>query len=157
MGDPKRPSNTYTKPRKPWNREQIMNELELLGKYGLRNKRELWKASTQLSRIRHMARTLLALPEDVRREKERVLLTYLNRLGLVKEDSTLDDILNLKVEDILERRLQTKVMRLYNFKPHQARQLVVHKHVLIGDRVVNIPGYIVKKDEEGLIRLKRSS
>ena len=38
--------------------------------------------------------------------------------------------------------------------PHQARQVVVHGHVSIGDRIVNLPGYIVKKEEENLITLR---
>ncbi len=154
MGDPKESRKKYRKPRRPWNPEQLMNELEIIGNYGLRNKRELWKAYTELSRIRHMARTLLALPQDVRIDKERALLSSLNRLGLVNEDATLDDVLNLSIEDILNRRLQTIVMKKHNLKPNQARQLVVHKHVLIGDRIVNIPSYLIKLDEEGLIKIK---
>ena len=71
------------------------------------------------------------------------------RLGIVADGSTLDDILNLKIEDILERRLQTIVMKRSNLKsPYQARQIVVHGHVSIGNRKINLPGYLVKKDEE---------
>ena len=154
MGDPKKPRKLYRKPKRPWNPEQLMNELELLGRYGLRNKRELWKAETELSRIRHMARTLLALPEDIRKEKERVLLASLNRLGLVNANATLDDILSLKVEDLLERRLQSMVMRRYNVTPNHARQLIVHGHVMIGDRIIDIPSYLVRKDEEDKIKVR---
>jgi small subunit ribosomal protein S4 len=78
----------------------------------------------------------------------------LNRLGLVKEDATLDDILNLKVEDLLERRLQTIIMKKSGTKsPYQARQIVSHGHVSIGNRKVNIPGYLVRTDEEPQILL----
>ncbi|MDW0121680.1 MAG: 30S ribosomal protein S4, partial [Nitrososphaeraceae archaeon] len=76
-----------------------------------RNKRELWRAETEVARIRNQARALLALSAELRAEKERRLLNFLNRLGLAREDATLDDILNLKIEDLLERRLQTIVMR----------------------------------------------
>jgi len=49
----------------------------------------------------------------------------------------------------LERRLQTMVMKRSNLKsPYQARQMVVHGHVSIGNRKVNLPGYLVKKEEE---------
>jgi small subunit ribosomal protein S4 len=96
----------------------------------------------------------LALTTESRHEKENKLLTYLQRLGLVGESATLDDILNIKIEDILERRLQTIVMKKAIAKsPHQARQLVVHGHVSIGDRTINIPGYPVKKEEESKIIL----
>lgn len=125
-----------------------------MGSYGLRNKRELWRAQTEVARIRNQARALLALSTEVRSEKEMRLLNFLNRLGLVKEGATLDDILNLKVEDLLERRLQTIVMKKSSSKsPYQARQVVSHGHVSIGNRKVNIPGYLVKTAEEQQILL----
>ena len=138
MGDPRKAKKKYTRPRSIWTSDQISSELYVVGSYGLRNKKELWKAQTEIARIRNQARALLALPTETRHEKETNLLHFLSRLGLVTTSSTLDDILNLKIEDILERRLQTMVMR----------QMVVHGHVSIGNRKVNLPGYLVKKEEE---------
>jgi small subunit ribosomal protein S4 len=152
MGDPRKAKKSYTRPRSIWTSDQISSELYVVGSYGLRNKKELWKAQTEIARIRNQARALLAISTDVRHEKETKLLSYLSRLGIVEDSSTLDDILNLKIEDILERRLQTLVMKRSNLKsPYQARQIVVHGHVSIGDRKINLPGYLVKKDEEAQI------
>ena len=149
MGDPRKAKKSYTRHRSIWTSDQISSELYVVGSYGLRNKKELWKAQTEIARIRNQARALLAISTDVRHEKETKLLNYLSRLGIVEDSSTLDDILNLKIEDILERRLQTLVMKRSNLKsPYQARQIVVHGHVSIGDRKINLPGYLVKKDEE---------
>jgi len=149
MGDPRKAKKSYTRPRSIWTSDQISSELYVVGSYGLRNKKELWKAQTEIARIRNQARALLAISADVRHETETKLLNYLSRLGIVEDGSTLDDILNLKIEDILERRLQTLVMKRSNLKsPYQARQIVVHGHVSIGDRKINLPGYLVKKDEE---------
>ncbi|MDQ6723829.1 MAG: 30S ribosomal protein S4 [Thermoproteota archaeon] len=149
MGDPRKAKKSYTRPRSIWTSDQISSELYVVGSYGLRNKKELWKAQTEIARIRNQARSLLSLPIEVRQEKETKLLNYLSRFGLVTTSSTLDDILNLKIEDILERRLQTMVMKRSNLKsPYQARQIVVHGHVSIGNRKINLPGYLVKKDEE---------
>jgi small subunit ribosomal protein S4 len=149
MGDPKKSKKKYSRPRSIWTSDQISSELYVVGSYGLRNKKELWKAQTEIARIRNQARSLLALPIEVRHETETKLLTYLSRLGLATSSSTLDDVLNLKIEDILERRLQTLVMKRSNLKsPYQARQIVVHGHVSIGNRKINLPGYLVKKDEE---------
>ncbi|HSF50880.1 MAG TPA: 30S ribosomal protein S4 [Nitrososphaeraceae archaeon] len=154
MGDPKKSRKTFKRPRQIWTKDQLSSELYLLGTYGLRSKRELWKAQTKIAGIRNQARALLALTTESRHEKENKLLTYLQRLGLVGESATLDDILNIKIEDILERRLQTIVMKKAITKsPHQARQLVVHGHVSIGDRTINIPGYPVKMEEESKIIL----
>jgi small subunit ribosomal protein S4 len=154
MGDPRKPKKSYHRPRRIWTSEQLNTELYIVGSYGLRNKRELWKAQTEIARIRNQARTLLSLPTELRYEKEKNLLGFLNRLGLVQELASLDDVLNLKIEDIIERRLQTVVMRKAKAKsPHQARQIVVHGHVSIGDRIVNLPGYLVKREEEPQILL----
>lgn len=158
MGDPKYPRRVWRKPKRPLNYELKMEELKTLGTFGLKTKKELWKAHTELSRVRHQARSLLALRQEVREEKEPVLMNSLKRVGLVGESSTLDDVLNLQVTDLLSRRLQTIVMKNFGFKtPYQARQAVVHGHVMIGDRIVNIPSYVVTLNEEKEIRLVPNS
>jgi small subunit ribosomal protein S4 len=130
----------------------LAQELYLLGTFGLRNKRELWKSQTQLSSIRKQARTLLAATEQVRLREERKLLDSLRRRGLVAESATLDDILSLTVEDILSRRLQTMVFKKgMAVSPLHARQLIVHGHVAIGGRVITIPGYEVGHGEESTV------
>ncbi|HKZ61175.1 MAG TPA: 30S ribosomal protein S4 [Nitrososphaera sp.] len=154
MGDPRKPKKLYRRPRMIWTTDQLNAELYIMGSYGLRNKRELWKAQTEVARIRNQARALLALSTEARAEKEKRLLNFLNRLSMTKEGATLDDILNLKVEDLLERRLQTIVMKKSGTKsPYQARQVVSHGHVSVGNRKVNIPGYLVRTEEEPQILL----
>lgn len=149
MGDPRKSRKTFSRPRKIWTSDQLSAELYVIGSYGLRNKRELWKAQTEVASFRNQARALLALPAEDRRQREIKLLKYLGRLGLIDETAALDDILNLKIEHLLERRLQTMIMRKVNTKsPYAARQIVVHGHVSIGDRFVNLPGHIVRKEEE---------
>ena len=152
MGDPKNPRRAWRKPKRPLNYDLKMEELKTLGTFGLRTKRELWKAHTKLSSVRHQARSLLALQQEVREEKEPILMKSLARIGLVSSDATLDDVLNLKVNDLLDRRLQTQVFKKFGFKtPYQARQAVVHGHIMIGDRVVNLPSYTVTTGEEDKI------
>jgi len=154
MGDPRYPRRIWKKPKRPLNYDFMMEDLNTLGTYGLKNKRELWKARTELSRVRHQARSLLALRQEVREQKEPVLMRSLVRIGLVGEGATLDDVLNLDINTMLSRRLQTIVQRKFSFKtPYQARQAIVHGHVSIGDRTINIPSYIVKTDEESQISL----
>jgi len=154
MGDPKTSRRVWQKPKRPLNYDLIMDELKTLGTFGLKTKRELWKTQTELSRVRLQARSLLALRQDERERKEPILMQSLSKIGLVNEDSTLDDVLNLQVTDLLSRRLQTIAQRKLYFKtPYQARQAIVHGHVMIGDGVVTIPSYIVKTDEEAKIHL----
>ena len=158
MGDPKYPRKTWSKPKRPLNYELKMEELQTLGTFGLRTKRELWKAHTELSRVRQQARSLLALTQKVRAEKEPILLKSLVRIGLVKNDATLDDVLNLKPTDLLARRLQTIVSNKLGFKtPYQARQAVIHGHIMVGDRKVDIPSYTVTVAEEGNVHFSPES
>jgi len=154
MGDPKTPRRVWKKPKRPLNYDLMMDELKILGTFGLKTKRELWKANTELSRLRLQARSLLALRQEDREQKEPILINSLSKIGLVDKNSTLDDVLNLQVADLLSRRLQTIVQRKLYFKtPYQARQAIVHGHIMIGERVVTIPSYTVKIDEEPKIRL----
>ena len=158
MGDPKYPRKVWRKPKRPLNYELKMDELQTLGTFGLRTKRELWKAHTELSRVRQQARSLLALTEEARAEKEPILLKSLSRIGLVSENSSLDDVLNLKPTDLLARRLQTIVSKKLGFKtPYQARQAVIHGHIMVGDRKVDIPSYTVTVAEEDSVKFSPES
>jgi len=154
MGDPKTPRRVWKKPKRPLNYDLLMDELKTLGAFGLKTKRELWKTQTELSRVRLHARSLLALRQEDRKRKEPILIQSLSKIGLVDQNSTLDDVLNLQVTDLLSRRLQTMAQKKLYFKtPYQARQAVVHGHVMIGDSVVTIPSYVVKTEEEAKIHL----
>ena len=158
MGDPKTSRKVWKKPKRPLNYDLKMDELKTLGTFGLKTKQELWKTQTELSRVRLQARSLLALRQEERKRKEPVLMQSLTKIGLVDEGSTLDDVLNLQVNDLLSRRLQTITQRKLFFKtPYQARQAIVHGHIMIGDTVITIPSYIVKMEEESKIHLTPES
>ena len=158
MGDTKNFRRVWKKQKRPFNFDLKMEELKILGTFGLKTKRELWKARTELSRVRNQARSLLALRQEIREEKEPILMNSLSRVGYVESDATLDDVLNLEINDLLARRLQTIVQKKFYFKtPYQARQAVSHGHVLIGDKVVNIPSYLVNVDEEEKVKLTSES
>ncbi len=149
MGDPKRQRKKFDTPRFPWRKDILGEELKLLGTYGLRNKHELWRHETQLSKFRGIARSLIGRPAEERMKMENELLTRLKKLGVLQETAVLDDVLDLSLEDILERRLQTLVFRKTLSKTvHQARQLVTHGHITLDNRRVTVPGYLVSREEE---------
>jgi len=149
MGDPKKQRKKFETPRFRWRTDILQEELKLLGQYGLRNKHELWRHKTMLSKTRSIARSLIGkLPEE-RAKMENELLTRLKKLGILAETSVLDNVLDLSIEDLLERRLQTIVFRKGLARTiFQARQLITHGHVTVGNRRVTIPSYIVAKAEE---------
>jgi small subunit ribosomal protein S4 len=152
MGDPKKQRKKYETPLHPWRRDQLDIELKLVGEYGLRNKRELWKYKTMLSKIRSIARSLLAKSIEEREKIEKQYLMRLSKLGLIPENSTLDDVLDMDVKNLLERRLQTIVYRMGLARSiHEARQLITHGHIMVGNRVVRVPSYLIKKAEEQTI------
>ncbi|MEM1676995.1 MAG: 30S ribosomal protein S4, partial [Nitrososphaerota archaeon] len=154
MGDPKRQRKQYETPRHPWKADRLAAELQLIGEYGLRNKRELWRAETILRKIRAQARALFVLTGEKRISEERKLIQRLHKMGLVDEDATADDVLKLTVRDILERRLQTMVYKLgYAKTIHQARQLITHGHVYVRDMKIRSPSYHVIRGEESLIKV----
>jgi small subunit ribosomal protein S4 len=152
MGDPRKSRRKWSGPRHPWIKERILKEIDLVGRYGLKNKRELWIAETLARKFRHRARAILGLPEDLREKEFKVLVTKLAKLGIVGENASLDSILGITAEHILERRLQTIVYRKGLAKTiHEARQLVTHGHIAIGARRATSPGYLVSVDEEHLV------
>ena len=158
MGDTKNFRRGWKKPKRPLNFDLKMEELKILGEFGLKTKRELWKARTELSRVRNQARSLLALRQEIREKEEPILIHSLSRIGLVEENATLDDVLNLEIQNLLSRRLQSIIMKKFYFKtPYQARQAISHGHIMIGDRIVNIPSYVVKTDEEDTVTLTPES
>lgn len=161
MGDPKFPKKTYSTPRHPWEKERIDSEREILNKFGLKNKRELWKNMELLKDFRSQARDLQARmrsnDENAVRQFQ-LLIKRLNRYNIIGENATLDDVLSLTIEDILNRRLQTIVFRKNLARtPKQARQLITHGHITMDGRRVTVPGIIVEGHQDNQISYTESS
>lgn len=143
----------YARPRKPFEIARIEEEKALIEKYGLKNKREIWKAEHFIDRIRSQAKKLIVHPEQ-----QHAFLARLVALGLIQKNAGIDDVLALTKEQLLERRLQTIVLkRGLATTPKQSRQLITHKKIAVGERIVNIPSYIVKKEEENKISVVKKT
>ncbi|KAI9294463.1 ribosomal protein S4 [Neoconidiobolus thromboides FSU 785] len=149
---PRNYSKTAKVPRRPFESERIDQELKLVGEYGLRNKREIWRIGYILSNIRRAARELLTLDEkDSRRLFEgNALIRRLIRIGVLDETKAkLDYVLGLKIEDFLERRLQTQVFKLGLAKSiHHARVLIRQRHIRVGKQIVNVPSFVVRLESQ---------
>ena len=149
MGDPRRMKNKYKWYKKRWDKERILRNWELRKKYGLKRVKEILIAEAFLRKLRRQARELLAVKDE---EKERILLQTVYNWGLLKENATLDDILSLTVEDVLERRLQTLVFRKGLAKTiKEARQLITHGHIALKGRKVTSPSMLLKRGEEDFL------
>jgi len=152
VGDPKKIRRKYDKPSHPWQKDRIDSENVLMKKYGLANKKEIWKALSFLRNVRRQARALLAMHDEAARKQSSDLISMLQKYGILKEESTLEEVLTLSLEDILDRSLQSLVFRKGLAKtPNQARQFIVHKHIILNGAKVSIPSYLVPKSIEDSI------
>jgi small subunit ribosomal protein S4 len=152
MGDPKKQRKKFETPRFPWRKDILQEELKLQGQYGLRNKHELWRHKTTLSKARGIARSLISKPVEERVKMENELLAQLKKKGILQETAVLDNVLDLTIEDVLERRLQTLVFRKGLARTiFQSRQLITHGHVTINNRRVTIPGLLVLRADEATV------
>ncbi len=158
MGHPKLKRKTYKGPTHPWQKERIEVEKELLKEFGLKNKQELWKFNSLLRKYTKTGKKLITL-NTPRAEIERAqLLKKLSFMGLIKENAKLEDVLTITLKDILSRRLQTLVYKNKLAKSiRQARQFITHEHILIGDKKITSPSYLVSNQEETSINFISNS
>lgn len=137
----------FRRPKKSFDATRISSENTIVERFGLKNKREIWKAKAKLDFLRNAAKRLVNAQSE---DQERFILKLKNQGYNVKN---VVDVLGLTEEDILKRRLQTII---YNKKiattPKGARQLITHGHITINDKKVNIPSYNVNVDEEAKIK-----
>ena len=149
MGDIKRKRKLFNRPKKLFDRARMDEENVLVKRYGLKNKREIWKAKTAVSKMRRRAKGLIG--KEV--EEQQSFFDKLTKMGIVVRD--VSDVLALTEENLFERRLQTMlVKKKLATTPKGARQLIVHKNVLVDGNVVNVPSFIVTRDLEDKISLK---
>ncbi|AEG18453.1 30S ribosomal protein S4 [Methanobacterium paludis] len=157
MGHPRKARKQYDTPSHPWNADRIKEENKLVQKYGLKNKKEIWKASTTVKRYRRDARYLLGTSTEEQgiqgiNSEGNQLLGHLITLGILAESAKLEDILDLTVEDVLRRRLQTMVHKTgLSHTAKEARVFIVHGHIALNGKKINAPGYMVRKAEEELL------
>ena len=144
---------SYKRPRMAWNSQQIADTHALMQRYGLRRRRELLRAQAVVRDFRARARQLIAQRDP---ERERILIAKLQKLGFLAatpgSTATLDDVLALTVNSILDRRLETLVhKRGMATSALHARQIIAHGHIAVAGRRTKFPSYLVAVDEEQTI------
>jgi small subunit ribosomal protein S4 len=143
-----RKKKKYSRPKKPYDKARIDEEKEIVKKYGLKNKREIWKADSAMGRIRGMAKKLITASV----EEQNKLIEKLRKEGFKVEK--IADALALTKENWLERRLQTVIFKKGLVKTaKEARQMITHRHVKVKGRIVNVPSYMINIGEENKIEL----
>jgi len=141
----------YKRPRKPFEKERIEAENVVVKKYGLKNKKAIWKAENYIDKIRNQAKKLLTSSQ----EEQQKFIDKLAKIGLLSAKSKLDDVLGLKKENILDRMLQTIVLKKNLAKTTKhARQLITHRHIIVEGKIVTVPSYIISVEMEKEVNKK---
>ena len=149
MGDPRKIRAKYKGPGHPWNKARIEEEKTLLSEYGLRNKTELWRVLSKLKSAQSQAKKLIAASGSQADKERGQLMQRLQRLGLIKAGTHLDDVLGLTVKDFLNRRLQTVVHKKgLSRSIDQARQFITHRHITCAGKKITAQSYLVTLQEE---------
>jgi small subunit ribosomal protein S4 len=146
----KRKHKLYSRPKRPFEKARIEEEGEIKKEFGLKNKREIWKADAKVKIIREKAKKLISSSA----EDQKVFFDKLKKIGL--KVKSLGDALALDKKDYLNRRLQTIVKeKELTTTVKAARQLIVHQKVLVNGKCVNSPSYVVPVELENKISLKK--
>jgi small subunit ribosomal protein S4 len=145
----KRKHKRYSKPKRPFNKERIEEEAGIIKEFGLKNKKEIWRAEAKIKSIREKAKKLISADA----KEQQALFDRLEKIGL--SVSSIADVLSLEKQDYLKRRLQTIIVdKKIASTPKSARQLITHKKILVNNKVVNVPSYIVPVELEDKISIK---
>ena len=140
---PKRNTKKYSRPRKIFDAALIKEENDLIKKYGLKNRKEVWKAGFVISKIRNIAKDLITASD---KDKEEFIKRQAAKGFAV---STIAEVLGLSKEDYLKRRLQSIIVQKGFAKtPNQARQFITHKHVKINGDAIDSPSHLTTLEEE---------
>ena len=158
MGDPKKTRRKFDKPSHPWQADRIEEEKALLEEYGLQNKKEIWRMKTILKRFKDQVKNLSSRIDEQGRLEEKQLVSRLVSLGLMKQSDPLDVILGLSNKDVFERRLQTLLVRKGLARSmSQARQFITHGHIIVDNKKITFPSYMVSVKEESLVEFVPTS
>jgi small subunit ribosomal protein S4 len=158
MGSPRRQRKKFSKPSHPWQKERILSEKVFSKDYGLKRKFEIWKMNSILKNFTKQAKSLITKKNPQSEKETSQLLTKLSSLGLLESGAKIEDVLGLTLKDVMERRLQTLVYKKNMARTlTQARQLIVHQHISVGDKKITAPSHLVPLAEESNIQFASGS
>jgi small subunit ribosomal protein S4 len=157
MGDIKKIRKKYSKPAHPWRIARIEEENAICKEYGIPYKTELWKTIAKLESFKNQAKTLSSLRTAQADKEITNLLQKLKGFKLIEQESS-DAVLGITLKNLLDRRLQTFIVKKGFAKTmKQARQMITHRHVLINNKILTSPSYLVKVSEENAIEISPKS
>lgn len=158
MGDPKKIRKKYTTPSHPWMKAKIEEEKLIKREFGTRNKKEIWKMETLLKNFKNQAKNLIVLRTEQAEIEKNNLFRRIKELGLISDEVTFDNILGLSLNTLMDRRLQSVVYKKGMARSvKQARQFIVHEHILVNGIKITSPSYLVKLKDEASVEFSPKS
>jgi len=158
MGDPRKVRKKYETPPHPWQKDRIEEEKQFLQEYGLKNKKEIWRMETLLKKFKNQVKALASRTDEQSKLEEKQLVNHLTSYGLMSKEDPLDTVLGLTLRNVLERRLQTLLVRKGLARSmKQARQFITHGHVIVDKKKITFPSYVVSLKQESLIEFVSAS
>lgn len=158
MGNARRLRKKYQGPAHPWQRKRIESERDLKREFGLKNKKEIWKMESIIKEAAANIKNLIASHTEQAEKEKKQIMANLVKLGLIPSGAKYEDVLDLKVNNVLDRRLQTIMYRKGLARTmKQARQFIVHQHIQVGGKTITMPSYIVPPELEATIQFKMGS
>jgi len=157
MGDPRKHRKNFSTPSHPWNKERIIEESEQVESYALKNKREIYKANSILKKYLKIAKRFATIRTKQDEIEKTQFLEKMRSFGFIDGDDV-SKVLDLELKNILERRLQTLTHRKgFARSMKQSRQFITHRHIMVGDKKITMPSYLVTLSEEPKISFIASS
>ena len=148
----------YQTPSHPWNKQVIEEEKKLVREYGLKKKKEIHIARSFLKKYKDIAKKLIANKSQQGAKERQQMMKKLNLYGFVSEQGKLDDVLRLQLADVLQRRVQTIMQKRGLAKTaKQARQFITHGHVMVGQKRITSPSYLVPMQDENFLAFRGTS
>lgn len=158
MGHPRKIRKKYAKPFHPWQKERIDEEKVIIKEFGLKKKKEIWRVTSLLGKFKSQAKKLSALHTEQSQKETKQLMDRLRSFGLVPDNASFDDVLGININAIMARRLQSIVVAKKLARSHQqARQMITHNHIKVGEKIISSPSYLVKIGEENLVEFAEES
>ena len=153
MGSVKKQRSKYSGPSHPWQRARLEEEGPLKIEYGLKSKTEIWKMNSFMKNIKFNAKKLIPLTTEQAQQEKKQLIAKINTYGLLPQQAVkVEDALNITLKNMLERRLQTMLVKAGFAKSvKQARQMITHRHVFVDGKLITSPSYLVRVSEEAKI------
>ncbi len=158
MGSPRQPKKKYSRPLKRWSKERLDSEKPVIQEFGLKNKKEIWRAASSLRKFAAQAKRLIALRGVQAEVEKKQMIGKLSSLGIISPNASLDEVLGLTLKDFLVRRLQTIVFKRNLARSvRQSRQFIVHRQIKVGDKIITSPSFLVPVSVEDKVAFVETS